>query len=126
MRKLNNKGFTVIELIATVIILVIVMTIAITSINTVSKKVRQNQYNNLIEYIKAKSYSYFNDTGTTKAFVQTLIENGYIDADDESKNIYSPLDNEILNCYLITKSEENVSVDYNEENRISKRTGGSV
>lgn len=115
MRKLNNKGFTVIELIATVIILVIVMTIAITSINTVSKKVRQNQYNNLIEYIKAKSYSYFNDTGTTKAFVQTLIENGYVDADDESKNIYSPLDNEILNCYLITKSEENVSVDYNEE-----------
>ena len=89
MKKLNNKGFTLVELLAVIAILIIIMTIAIPNISSAINRTKNKQDNatkKIIQtagdlYMSTKKNSLAN--GTTYCLkVQTLVENDYLDSDD--------------------------------------------
>ena len=97
----NKKGFTLIELIAVIVILAVIATLAIVSVSSIRSKVNEREYNNLASTIKTAAENYAEETGINKMFVQTLIDKGLIDADDESKELHDPRDNSSLNCQIL-------------------------
>lgn len=98
--KKNKKGFTLIEILAVIIILVLLGGIAM-SINTSLKSdLLDTEYDNLISLLELKAVDYANEYYVSAVSVQTLIDEGYVQADNDGF-ITSPTDGEILNCYLI-------------------------
>ena len=86
MRKLNRKGFTLVELIAVVVILSLIVGIGSVTITGIIKKNKENDYKLLIEEIKSATESYYhecryvtyncNDNGTIK--LGDLVANGFL------------------------------------------------
>lgn len=83
---MNNKGFTLIELIATIALLAIVVTISFVSINAVVKSNKIEQCNNLVSSIEMATKEYvsdnrYKDTINNKIFtindINTILK-GYI------------------------------------------------
>ncbi len=104
---MNNKGFTIIELLATIVILALIMTIAIPSISGITDAINRSQRQNIIQRIEIAASKYANDTGETLFFVDKLITEGYITSDDEEGFINDPVNNKHLNCYLIRINKKN-------------------
>lgn len=91
MKKLNKKGFTLTELLATIAILAIVVTIATPAVIGVSNSIKKNMYDAKIKLIlqNAKLYgedndsTFFSESITTKCIqVKALCSNNYITKDD--------------------------------------------
>ena len=99
--KKNKKGFTLIELLATIVLLGIVITIAVTSFSSVQDTIQKKQRENIISKVKVAAKKYVNDTDIKKVYIETLIQEGYIEADDERNQIIAPDTKESLNCYYI-------------------------
>ncbi|MBE6148665.1 MAG: prepilin-type N-terminal cleavage/methylation domain-containing protein [Firmicutes bacterium] len=97
----NKKGFTLVELLATIVLLGIILTIAVTSFSSVQGAIQKKQRENIISNVKVAAKRYVNDTEVKKVYVETLIQEGYIEADDESNQIIAPDTKESLNCYYI-------------------------
>jgi len=97
----SNKGFTLIELLATIVLLGIILTIAVTSFSSVHDTVKKRQKENLISKVKIAAKRYVTDRDIQKVYVETLIEEGYIEADNESNQIIAPDTKESLNCYYV-------------------------
>ena len=49
--------------------------------------------------------------------MQTLIDEGYIKADNSSLNMYSPVDSNIMNCYTINVVDEKATLDDKKKNK---------
>lgn len=96
----DNKGFTFVELLATIAILTVIVTLAVTTYTRIRKNSLQKDYENLVSYIETKAAAYAGDTGITTVSVEDLITEGYLQADDQT-DIYDPRDNTSLNCYII-------------------------
>lgn len=103
---MNNKGFTLVELLASVVILALILAIAIPGINNISSSIRAGQRKNKISEIEIAAARYAYDTGETLIFVDKLINSGYIETDDENENISDPVNNGRLNCYLVEMEKE--------------------
>lgn len=103
---MNNKGFTLVELLASIVVLALILAIAIPSINTISHSIRENQRENVIKEIEIAASKYAFDTGNTIIFVKDLIAEGYIASDDDSDNINDPLNNISLNCYVVEMTKQ--------------------
>lgn len=103
---MDKKGFTLMELLAVIVILGIIAAIAIPSYNTISSAIKESQKDNLVALIEIKASRYAFDTGKTMIFVDELIKEGYIDSDDEEGNLLNPVDNERLNCYIVEMNKE--------------------
>ncbi len=100
---MNNKGFTLAELIGVLVIIAILSLLSLGIFNNVYKSVLETDYNNLVIEIENKAEEYARDIGTTDVLyinVEFLIDNGYLQAED-GENIYDPRDNTSLNCYMI-------------------------
>ncbi len=97
----KKKGFTLVELVAVVGLLAIVSTMAALSVSSISHSVKSRQKDNLLNSIQVAAEKYVNDTGIKKVYVQTLIKEGYVEADNDNQTIADPTDDaKILNCYL--------------------------
>lgn len=114
----NKKGFSLVEILAVIVILGIIAGIAGTSYLGYKNSLLQTEYENLVSLIEINAEKYANDYNLNAVNVQTLIELGYISSDDGI--IYSPIDNEIMNCYVV---EVNVS-DGNYDAVLSVNVGG--
>lgn len=98
---MNNKGFTIIELLAVIIILGILLALVTTAVLNISTRIREKSYNNLVSEINDAAENYATDTNKKIFFVQELIDNGYIEA-EENGFVYSPKNKNIrVNCYPI-------------------------
>ena len=100
---MNNKGFTLAELIGVLVILAILSLLSLGIFNNVYQSVLETDYNNLVIEIENKAEEYARDIGTTDVLyinVEFLIDNGYLQAED-GENIYDPRDNTSLNCFVI-------------------------
>ena len=110
----NNKGFTLIELIATIIILAVVMSIGAYAITNVIRQSREKNYAILIKNIKDgvevyyQECTYSNNSGiecrddwTIK--LGDLVTYGYVksNAEDKSGKLINPLDDsDISDCTI--------------------------
>jgi len=90
MKKLNNKGFTLVELLAVVAILVIIMLVAIPNISSSIERTRNKQdegTKKIIESAARLYYSKYRGTITSsdcKISVNTLKDEGYLGDEDVS------------------------------------------
>lgn len=76
----NNKGFTLVELIATIVILGVVLSITGFAITTVIKKARTKNYELLITDIKSAAELYYQECTymSSTALPNSMCENGQV------------------------------------------------
>ena len=96
----NKKGFTLIELIAVLVVLSILITSLVAVFINIRNSVLKKEKNNLITYLETKAIEYANETNVTAVSVEDLIKIGLIKPDDET-DIYDPVTRESMNCYII-------------------------
>lgn len=96
----NKKGFTLVELLAVIVILGILLGVTTVAVGNIKKKQDIKNYENIISSILtgAKRYVTDNNLSTGIVNVQTLFDDGYVDFDeskfDSSK--YSKLSDETV------------------------------
>ncbi len=101
----NKKGFTLVELIATIVIITVILLLGILTFNKVQETVQNRQFENTKSRIKVAAEKYINDTSVNIVFVETLIKEGYLQADNDG-NIIDPRDkSKNLNCYKYENGE---------------------
>lgn len=111
---MNNKGFTLIELIATIALLAIIATISFVSINEVIKNSKIKNCENLINNIKSAAKEYASDNrynfsnNSDKEIMTTDLVNGnYL-----AGSIVNPFDNsEKVMANIIIKLKSDYTVD---------------
>ena len=115
MEKLNKKGFTLVELIATIVVLALVVSISAYAITNIINSAKEKNYELLIKNIKDASETYYqeckysditcNDTVT----LQELVNYGYLKGNGTGDNkmvIVNPKDNiNIGECSIAVKYE---------------------
>ena len=77
---MNNKGFTLIELIATIALLAIISTISVVSINHVITESKVSDCDSLLKNIEVATKDYFSDNRYNLSELS-----GYKELDDENK-----------------------------------------
>ena len=88
MKKLNNKGFTLVELLAVIAILIIIMTIAIPNISSAINRTKNKQDKATQKLIETAGDLYMSEiknsltNGDYCLSVQILIDNDYLDEED--------------------------------------------
>lgn len=93
MKKLNNKGFTLVELLAVLVILIAIMSIAIPSISSSLERSKVKQNEARIKNIKSAAELYVTDNKNTiynklnsqdSCYIDlnTLTTNGYLSSDE--------------------------------------------
>lgn len=102
----RKNGFTLVEIIVVITILGILFGLGIPSYRFIIGSVKERQYENKISYALAKAVSWANDTGRDVTNIAHLIEEGYMEPDDESGAYDNPVDDTSMLCYTIR-------VDYN-------------
>lgn len=119
----NNKGFTLIELIATIIILGVIALIAIPAINTTIDSSRQKAYDEQVERIKSaaknwaveNSTAFSEDSGVVEITVTELINKGYLEED----NIIDPKDGKSFDdkgyCVKVTYDEKSFEYEFTDD-----------
>ena len=107
---MKKKGFTLVELLASLVILSLVLILCTGVFGGIRKNVLEKQYQNVLSDIFAKAEEYARSTNKTEPLeisVDFLIKKGLISPDDDD-NIYDPRDgNKRLNCYIIHVILEN-------------------
>lgn len=100
----NKKGFTLVELMAVIVVLAIVIAIAVPTYGKIKRTIDRKNYENKVSLIKVAAAKFAEDTNITATFVKELIEQGYLQADDEEGHIYG-IDKDynkiILDCYVV-------------------------
>ncbi len=102
---MNKKGFTLVELLAVIVLLVLLVTIAVPSSLNLSKKIKENMFCSKINDIETTAKLYGEDrrsslTGNIDGYkgnnisVKNLVESGYLRRDqDIDPLIIDPRDN---------------------------------
>lgn len=115
----KRAGFTLVELLGVIGILSLILLISIPTYLNLRDSTLQREYDNVVSYIESSAARYAQDTSITTVSVEKLIENGYIEPDDET-DIYNPINGESLNCYIVTSTFEdgNYTSTFTEDNLI--------
>ena len=122
---MKNKGFTIVELLAVLVILSILIFMAVPTYNKITQVVRQREYDTKLENIKDKAYIYANENNIDSDIISVnkLIEMGYlleeIPDNSELEKIENPLGGYLDEyCIYINRDgmEYNISIDSNKDN----------
>lgn len=118
MEKLNKKGFTLVELIATIVVLALVVSISAYAITNIINSAKEKNYELLIKNIKDASETYYqeckysNNSGITcddTVKLQDLVNYGYLKGNGTKDNkmvIVNPKNNiDIGECSIAVKYE---------------------
>ena len=118
MEKLNKKGFTLVELIATIVVLALVVSISAYAITNIINSAKEKNYELLIKNIKDASETYYqeckysNNSGITcddTVKLQDLVNYGYLKGNgtkDDKMEIVNPKNNkDIGECSIAVKYE---------------------
>lgn len=104
---MKKNGFTIVELLATITILAIIMTLGTVCINIVSARILQSNYESKKSLIELKAAEYASDTGFLYTNVENLVKEGYLSADDKNDQVINPVTNKSMNCLIIQIHNEN-------------------
>lgn len=123
MKKLNNKGFTLVELLAVLVILIAIMSIAIPSISSSLERSKVKQNEARIKNIESAAELYVTDNKNTiytnlnnqiscYIALNTLTTNGYLSSDE----IQDADGNDFTGRIIFTKPNE---IQYTTSNTIT-------
>lgn len=120
---MNKKGFTLVEMLATVTLLGVLVSLAVVSYTRYVKSTRQAVYNDYEETLKAASTNYFlNNTGMlhkkgseTKVLATTLLNQNYLEdlKDPGNKNLTCN-----SNSYVIVTRKDDVGFNMDLEYQV--------
>ena len=112
---LNNKGFTLIELIATIALLAVIAIISFVSINGVVNQSKVNDCESLIMNIKSATKEYFSDRRyDSLEYVITankLIENKYLTGPIKNPFTKEEIDPKNIGITIKPRDDDDYSVD---------------
>lgn len=103
---MNNKGFTLVELVATIALLAVIAIISFVSINEVVNQSRVNDCENLLLNIKSAAKEYTSDNRYNNTF----------DSDNDKKEIINVnvlISNDYLSGDIVNPFNNDLSVDAN-------------
>ena len=108
--KKRSKGFSIPELLAVIVIMGILISIASASYNGISKTMKEKTYNNKLNLIKTKAIEYATDYGVdaTTISVAKLISEGYLELENDTETnekLNNPLGG-YLDCYQVNINRE--------------------
>ena len=127
---MKKNGFTLVELLAVIVIMAILLTIAVPNVIGVSKKIRKNMYCSKIEDIESAAKLYGNDYideiekagNSLTIYVYTLVENNLFKKETDgcvlrSNNNYcikDPRDGSMMDndSIKITKKDKRITAEY--------------
>ncbi len=94
----NKKGFTLVELLAVIVLLGVLVAIAVPSVLGISKKIKENMYEAKVKTIEVAAEAWADDNKNSCKTLKDhnigfLISEGYLKADDKEGNIKNPVDN---------------------------------
>lgn len=133
---MNNRGFTLIELIVTIALLALISTISVSVIGNIRGKHNVNAYYELLKNVESAAKLYVTDNrynlnsvginikcpnnNTFTISLQKLVDNGYLTVDnDEIKNFDGSTlnlsDNKVTVTYDCTKKNFTYKIDKNDE-----------
>ncbi len=108
---MSNKGFTLVEVMATIAILGILAILITPSIINIRKDMLQKTYNSRLTLIKNAALDYANDnldqvpvldTRCLNVTVEKLIDDGYLAGSDNNKTeMHNPITNENMNSKVV-------------------------
>ncbi len=115
MRRLDNKGFTLVEVIAVVVILSVLSLLIVPSISGLLNRSKENSYNDLINSIKLSCEQYINDNRynisigscnndicyVDNVSVSFLVENGYLTPSSTDGNV----------DYIVNPKDKKIKMD---------------
>ena len=96
-----KKGFTLIELLAVICIMAVLALIAVPTYIGVSNNIKQKAYETKISLAKNKAINYASDKNEFLFDIKTLIQDGYLEADNELGQFLNPVNNDDMRCYII-------------------------
>lgn len=99
-----KKGFTIVELLVTVSLLLLVAVLLVPNIIKMSDSVKQTQYESKLDLILSAGVDYAEDNINSLSCVDAgfLIENGYLKADSkDDKALIDPRTNKTMNCITV-------------------------
>ena len=108
-----KKGFTLVELMAALVIISILLLIAVPVYNGVRTNVNKSIYESKVAEIKSKAISYASETNRTVMDVKTLISEGLITADNEAGEYNDPRDGRSMLCDIINVIYKNNQYEAN-------------
>ena len=98
---MRKKGFTLIELLAVICIMAVLALIAVPTYIGVSNNIKQKAYETKISLAKNKAINYASDKNEFLFDIKTLIQDGYLEADNELGQFLNPVNNDDMRCYII-------------------------
>lgn len=134
---MNNRGFTLIELIVTIALLALISTISVSVIGNIRGKHNVNSYYELLKNVESAAKLYVTDNrynlksvgidikcpnnNTFTISLQKLVDNGYLTTDNnEIKNFDGSTltlsENKVTVTYDCTKKNFTYKIDKNDEN----------
>lgn len=134
---MNNRGFTLIELIVTIALLALISTISVSVIGNIRGKHNVNAYYELLKNVESAAKLYVTDNrynlksvgidikcpnnNTFTISLQKLVDNGYLTTDNnEIKNFdgntLTLSENKVTVTYDCTKKNFTYKIDKNDEN----------
>lgn len=103
---MNKKGFTIVELLAVIVVMAVIIILATSGYRNVSQKIKETSYKNKVSYIETSAANYTSETGFTVTNVDNLVKLGYVSADDEEGHVIDPRDGSYMNCHIVNVSKE--------------------
>ena len=96
-----KKGFTLIEVLAALVLMSVIILIAVPVYTGVRESVNESIYESKVEEVLARATSYASETNRMVFDVETLIEEGLISADNERGDFVDPRDGRSMLCDII-------------------------
>lgn len=103
---MKKNGFTMIELMSVLLIMVILALIAVPIYNQVTKDTNEQMYFTKIKNVEAKAEKYAEENGILIFDIKTLILNGELESDSEALSYIDPRNNRNMICDVINVTYE--------------------
>ena len=103
----HKNGFTLIEVLISITIIGLIFAIGVPSYMMITKSVKTKSYENKVAYVLSKAELWASDTNRTVTNIAHLIEEGYVEADNEAGAYDNPIDDSSMLCYTIRVDFEN-------------------
>ena len=106
-----KKGFTIVEILGVIVIITILLLIAIPIYNGVRERINESVYESKIKEVLSKSEVYSEETNKYFFDIKTLIEEGYLTADNELEEYIDPRNGRNMVCdIIIVKDQEEIEI----------------
>lgn len=118
---MNNKGFTLIEVMATIAILGVIAIISFVSVTAIVKSNKTDQCNNIIESIKMASIEYVSDNRYNSSFTGQ-VSNNNVTISGGTLLAGRYLNKEIINPFTKDNVTNSISITINLKNDYTVNT----